>query len=507
MLPFLLRISLVTISLACCAATRSPSHVAPQRTMLGDDVAASQPPTNSRFEVDTPQLVSHSAVDPRAPTVGICFSPRLSPSGRFVLFTCQSSDVVEGEPGIGDLIQSDSYDNANRGVGLDTEGQWGYCQGAELGTCGSVGLVSDAAGQRAVFNSAAPLTPAAVQLIPGAGTPYVFLRDETAETTALLTPPPTDEASPAYMHGTDASIERSEILFTSVFNLTGGADSNGLAADLYVRNWIDGTVELISAAPDGHQGDSDTGFGVFSPDGRYVAFLSSASNLTGDNPEHLFNLFLRDRYLHATRRLTFPRGGGEFAASPFFSTLRITNDGRLLFGASGANFVSGDDPSFQNLYLLNLNGGALTQLPLTLDGLPPNESVESGDISDDGQRLIFVSAATNVASYGEVGVFLQDLASGETVSVSTTLGPLARPAGSSPPVAEISSDGSTLAFEWPSFDALFPTLLDNQQIYRVAVRRSAPQRAQAVPGISNVWIGVCSLLILAACWGGLRGRH
>ena len=62
-----------------------------------------------------------------------------------------------------------------------------------------------------------------------------------------------------------------------------------------------------------------------------------------------------------------------------------------------------------------------------------------------------MSAATNVASYGEVGVFLQDLASGETVSVSTTLGPLARPAGSSPPVAEISSDGSTLAFEWPSF--------------------------------------------------------
>lgn len=451
------------------------------------------------IEVGVPQLMSHSSIDSNAQTSGICFSPALSPTGRFVLFTCQSSDVINGEPGVGDLIQNDSADNINSGVGLDTDGRWGYCQAGELGTCGSVGITLDANGQHAVFNSGAPLTPDALQLIPGAGTPYVFLRNEPVGITALLTPPPPNESLPAYMFGTDASIERSEVLFTSVFNLVGGSDSNGSSTDLYVRNWNTGEVELISIAPDGSQGDSDTSFGVFSPDGRYVALLSSASNLTNDNPQHLFNLFLRDRDQNATRRLTFPSGGGEFSSSPLFSTmLRITaDDQHLLFGASGASFVAGDNPSFQNLYLLDLSTGAVEQLPLTIDGLAPNASIYSGDVSTDGRRLVFVSQATNVASDDVPGVFLQDLSLNETTSASASLGALAQPQGASPPRVRISADGSAVAFEWPIFDAVFPTLLDSEQVYRVAIHTSPSASPTSVPVMSRLVATITAFLIIA----------
>ena len=105
------------------------------------------------MEASAPVLVSHAAADSTTPTSGICFSPVLSRTGRFVLFSCQSSDVVDGEPGIGNLIQNDSLGDLNSGVGLNSNGQWGYCQGAELGTCGAVGIVVDEGGQQAVFNS------------------------------------------------------------------------------------------------------------------------------------------------------------------------------------------------------------------------------------------------------------------------------------------------------------------------------------------------------------------
>jgi len=467
-----------------------------------------QSSSRTRIRISAPSLVSHAASAPGLPTSGICFTPLLSPTGQFVLFSCQATDVIGGEPGIGDLIQNDAVTNVNTGAGLDTDGQWGYCQGAELGTCGAAGIAVDAIGRQVVFNSGAPLTPDAVQLIPNAGTPYVFLRNEAAATTTLLTPPPQNESSPAYMEGKDASLERSEVLFSSVFNLSGDADGNGLASDLYVRNWISDSVELISVAPDGAQGDADTGFGVFSPDGRYVAFLSFAANLTNDNPQHFPNLFLRDRYLSTTRRLTFPGSGGDFPIPPFFSgQLRITADNHyLLFGASGVSFTTGDDPSLLNLYLLDLISGAVEQLPRTVDRLRPDASV-SGDISDDATRLVFVSAATNVTADSVPGVFVQDLSSNEVVGATASLGPLARPPGTSLPRARISSDGSALAFEWPTFNAMFPTLLENQQIYRVAIRSATTSDAEAIPAMSRLAGIACALLILGLASNALRGSR
>jgi Tol biopolymer transport system component len=449
------------------------------------------------IDAGAPQLLSHSASDSSAQTSGICFTPVLSPTGRFVLFTCQSSDIVAGEPGIGDLVRNDSSGNVNSGVGLDVNGHWGYCPDAELGTCGSIGIASDEAGQQIVFNSGAPLTPDAIPLIPGAGTPYVFLRDETIETTRLLTPPPAGQLLPAYLVGTDALFGSDEVLFTSVFNLLEETDENGSATDLYSRNWSSDEIELISVAPNGSQGDADTSFGIFSRDGRYVVFISSAGNLTNDNPQHFSNIFLRDRIDGITVRLTFPDGGGEFSSSPIFAkALRITDDNQyLLFGASGASFIPGDDPSLQNLYLLNLQNGAVEQLPRTTDGLPPNASVYNGDVSSDGRRLVFVSSATNLSNDTAPGVFLQDMSTNQLIRVSEPLGALARPAGSSPPRVRISSDGSTLAFEWPLFDALFPTVLANQQIYRVAIVGPGFQGALPVPSLSKV-IGAITTLVM-----------
>ena len=90
--------------------------------------------------------------------------------------------------------------------------------------------------------------------------------------------------------------------------------------------------------------------------------------------------------------------------------------------------------------------------------------------------------------------------------MSSSLGVLTRPLGTSPPKVRISLDGSTLAFEWPSFNATFPTLLDEQQIYRVAISNSALQFVNEVPALSVRSATICLLLIVAMALNAGRAR-
>ena len=80
---------------------------------------------------------------------------------------------------------------------------------------------------------------------------------------------------------------------------------------------------------------------------------------------------------------------------------------------------------------------------------------------------------------------------GNTINVSAAL-------GTPPPDPllthiAISADGSTVAFEWPKWNTTYPTLLDNQQVYKVRLRGDPPPfEAVALPVASR------SVLVLLA---------
>ncbi len=292
---------------------------------------------------------------------------------------------------------------------------------------------------------------------------------------------------------------RTELLFQSDINEQGYADANGSFSDLYVKHWVSGEVELISADPTGAQSDGYMSMASFSSDGRFVVFSSSASNLTDDNPAHFYNLFLRDRTLGTTRRLTFPPGGGEFASSPYFTSRPvITSDNRqVVFSAAGVPFTEEDVPPYGGIYEIELASGAIRSIPRTTSGELPNAPVGRPALSADGRFLAFLSSATNLtAEPGPVpAVFVQDRRTGETISVSA---PLGTPPDPFAPAIAISADGSTVAFEWPQWNATWPTLLDSQQVYTVRLWETAPVVAPtAVP------LGTAPALLLLAA--GLAG--
>ena len=96
---------------------------------------------------------------------------------------------------------------------------------------------------------------------------------------------------------------------------------------IYARDLTTGTTTLVNAADgtaDVPSNGSDSFLAANSDGGRYVLFLSTATNLTDDLPQGTF-FYLRDTLTQTTHRLPIP--GGELVAEPHSA---ITPDGAVL---------------------------------------------------------------------------------------------------------------------------------------------------------------------------------
>jgi Tol biopolymer transport system component len=94
-------------------------------------------------------------------------------------------------------------------------------------------------------------------------------------------------------------------------------DTNGSTYDVFVKQVSNGSVDLVTRNTAGQQANSTSYFGDVSADGRYVTFMSYASNLgaTGSG----YRIYLRDRQLGTT---TLISEGLSYAHTP-----RISGDG------------------------------------------------------------------------------------------------------------------------------------------------------------------------------------
>jgi Tol biopolymer transport system component len=125
------------------------------------------------------------------------------------------------------------------------------------------------------------------------------------------------------------------VLFDSkATNLVTG-DTNG-RSDVFVRDRRSGRTTRVSLGDRGRQPNGASFGESMTPDGRFVVFISAATNLTGaaDTNAEL-DVFVRDRARGTTTLASVPPGGGQFHDGGFGGLAggRITADGRwVAFG-------------------------------------------------------------------------------------------------------------------------------------------------------------------------------
>jgi Tol biopolymer transport system component len=135
-------------------------------------------------------------------------------------------------------------------------------------------------------------------------------------------------------------------------------DSNGVS-DVFLRDRLTGTTELVSVGAGGAPADGPSISPAICADGRYVAFVSSATNLIPGFRASGSGLYLRDRALRLTTRLAPGAGGVPPSVARGVS---ISGDGRLVAFASDApNLVPGDDDGTADYFVADLRKGT-TQL-------------------------------------------------------------------------------------------------------------------------------------------------
>src|SRR5205085_4090794 len=138
----------------------------------------------------------------------------------------------------------------------------------------------------------------ATNLVAGAtgGGENVFVRDLKTATTTNVTKSSL-ASSPAL------SADGRVVAFASAAADVVPGDTNG-RGDVFAFDREAGTTERLSLGPGGAQGDRDSVAPAISGDGRFVAFSSDATDLVPTDSNQRADVFVRDRRLATTTRVS-----------------------------------------------------------------------------------------------------------------------------------------------------------------------------------------------------------
>ncbi len=236
------------------------------------------------------------------------------------------------------------------------------------------------------------------------------------------------------------------------------SDTNGQIADIILQQ-SNGTRSIISRKADGTQVNGGSFAPAFNPAGNKVVFYSAASNLVSGDTNGFFDVFLKDLNTNAITRISANSSGAQAngnsitsisdSATPVSSNAVFSADGqRVLFTSNATNLATGATNGRYNIYEKNLVTNEVKLISAKADGTVGNNDSLAPLYSPDGLKVAFRSRASNLIvgdNNGVADVFIKDLITGVVTRVSEDASGTAGNR-SSDGTFSWSSDGSRIAF-------------------------------------------------------------
>jgi len=229
-------------------------------------------------------------------------------------------------------------------------------------------------------------------------------------------------------------------------------DSNAVE-DIFYRDLLAGTITRVSVASDGTEADRRSTNPSISGDGRYVVFESDAWNLV---PGKRAGIYLRDTQ---TAQTTFVAVG----TNPV-----ISSDGSTIAFATPSALLAADTNLVVDVYAVERETGSISLVSVSSGGVLGDKASGVGGValSADGSIVAFQSMATTLApgSNNPGGdVFVRDRNTNTTERVSVTYDGFQADKGSSAP--SISADGNLVAFESVATDLIARDTNDSYDVF------------------------------------------
>ena len=250
-----------------------------------------------------------------------------------------------------------------------------------------------------------------------------------------------------YSQGAAISADGNFVAFDSTATNLVAGDTNG-DSDVFVRSRLLGTTQRVSISSSGAEGDNSSFVATISADGRFVAFASNATNLVTGDTNGVTDIFLRDRLSGVTERISV--SDAEAQGNGTSSSPSLSGDGRYVaFVSDATNLVSGDTNTWRDIFVRDRLSGVTVRASVSSQEGQANGHSSLPSISADGRFVAFTSAATGLIgplafdTNGVDDVFCRDLVNGSTGRVSISSTAQGNGASSSP---SISADGRFVAF-------------------------------------------------------------
>ena len=403
-------------------------------------------------------------------------SPSVSSDGRFVVFFGTPNNLVPGDTnGTWDVFLRDRLTGVTERESVDSNGNQ-----ANL-ISGLYGFTISGDGRFVGFESAAN------NLAPGdTNGREVFLRDRQLLTTERIAIDSSGTQANGVSFYPSISADGRFVAFTSdATNLVAG-DTNG-HWDVFVRDRQNGTVELVSLSSSGAQGNGDSYKAVISPDARFVAFESFASNLVPGDTNGRWDVFLRDRQNGTTELVSVAATGT--VGNDDSGGAWLSDDARYVgFTSHASNLVASDNNNTVDVFVRDRLLSTTELVSVSLSGSSGNHVSVGISLSADGRYAAFKSAATDLVPNTPLNqmawVFVRDLQLGTTELVSrATDGTI--PSTGFCQNACISGDGRFVAFE-STMTTLVPGDTNSFVDVFVHDRYSAGFTSHCDPGLNGV---------------------
>jgi Tol biopolymer transport system component len=363
------------------------------------------------------------------------YAPSISANGRFVAFASDASNLVANDTNESpDVFVGDRKTGTTRRVSVPSNGH----QGTSGGSQPSI----SADGRFVAFVSYDS------NLVPNdTNNAYdVFVHDRTTGTTTRVSVPSSGGQGSSDSYNPSISADGRFIAFSSYATNMVANDTNG-SADVFVRDRTAGTTRRVSVSSDSDQGDGDSLFPSISANGRFVAFESNATNMVTNDTNGSADVFVRDRATGTTRRVSVSSDSdqgndGSGAAS-------ISADGRFVsFQSFASNLTPNDTNATYDVFVRERANGTTTLVSVGVGGAQGNDASLGPAISADGRFVAFRSDATNLVANdtnGFTDVFVRDRTTGSTRRVSVRSNGDQGNHGSV--LSSVSADGAVVAFE------------------------------------------------------------
>jgi Tol biopolymer transport system component len=337
----------------------------------------------------------------------LSFQPSISGDGRYVAFSSWATTLVDASSlgGADTNLSSDAfvYDRVT-----DTLERVSLSADEIEGDLESVNPVVSADGRFVAFLSAAQNLAAT----PANTSTAIYVRDRLDGTTIAIQ----NEVGTCHsVGGPVMSPDATWIAYEAIDSDCAGNTSPGI----YLYDVAAGTYELVSLGDDETPATHLSGSPAISADGRFVAF-QTVNQLSPDDTDGQLDVFLRDRTLGTTERMSISMSGGNLAGTsydPAFSvTPSVSDDGRYVaFGSNGSNLVPGDQNNEGDVFVRDRFTDSTVRVSVRPDGTEAGGSCggcgHAPDLSPDGTKIAFLDTGSLVAEddNSTFDVYVRDL--------------------------------------------------------------------------------------------------